>query len=105
MVVVHCNHGKGRTGTAIMSILLFDRKFENVQACLAFYNKKRFSSEDYGVSQFCQLRYLEYFNSMMKRNNIPEKPNTYKIMRVTQNGLGNDHLLQVSAVRSGRIKY
>ena len=60
VVCVHCNHGKGRTGTAIISFLLYINFYNNSEEVLKFYNKKRFSDESYGVHRECQLRYLHY---------------------------------------------
>lgn len=37
VVAIHCNSGKGRTGTAICSILLYMGFFDNVDDCLRFY--------------------------------------------------------------------
>lgn len=42
VVVVHCNHGKGRTGTIIVSLLLFCNFFDDVDEALKFYAKRRF---------------------------------------------------------------
>jgi protein-tyrosine phosphatase len=61
VVAVHCNHGKGRTGTTIIAFLMFTGFFEKFDEALTFYNKRRFISLTYGVSQPCQKRYLGYF--------------------------------------------
>ena len=37
IIVVHCNSGKGRAGTAICAILLFMGYFDNMDDCLRFY--------------------------------------------------------------------
>lgn len=37
VICVHCNSGKGRTGTAIAAILLFMGFCENIDDCLRFY--------------------------------------------------------------------
>ena len=42
-LIVHCNSGKGRTGTAICAILLFLGYFDNVDDCLRFYGHQRFT--------------------------------------------------------------
>jgi len=42
IVVVHCNHGKGRTGTIICCLLLFGNIVKDSAIALDFYAKKRF---------------------------------------------------------------
>ena len=44
VVAVHCNHGKGRTGTAIIAILLYMGLYKTADEALTFYNSRRFSS-------------------------------------------------------------
>jgi protein-tyrosine phosphatase len=36
-IVVHCNSGKGRTGTAICAILLYMGYCDSIDDCLRFY--------------------------------------------------------------------
>jgi protein-tyrosine phosphatase len=52
VVVIHCNSGKGRTGTAICSIMLYMGFFNNVDDCLRFFGHQRFTCGK-GVSQPC----------------------------------------------------
>ena len=68
VIIVHCNSGKGRTGTAICALLLFLGYFSNVDDCLKFFGHQRFTCGK-GVSQPCQLRYLYYFEAFF-RNKI-----------------------------------
>lgn len=68
VLIVHCNSGKGRTGTAICAVLLFMGYFDNADDCLKFYGQQRFTCGK-GVSQPCQLRYLYYFEAFF-RNKI-----------------------------------
>ena len=65
-VVVHCNSGKGRTGTAICAILLYMGYCENMDETLRFFGHQRFVCGK-GVSQPCQLRYLYYFEGFYKK--------------------------------------
>lgn len=65
MVAVHCNHGKGRTGTAIIAYLLFSGSFDAVKDALKFYNETRFQEGKLAVDQPCQLRYINYFKSFL----------------------------------------
>ena len=41
IVIVHCNSGKGRTGTVICAIMLYTSVFDNVEDCLRLYVVKR----------------------------------------------------------------
>ena len=66
VIVVHCNSGKGRTGTAICAILLYMGFCSNMDDCLRFYGHRRFTCGK-GVSQPCQLRYLYYFEGYYKK--------------------------------------
>jgi len=65
VIIVHCNSGKGRTGTAICAALLFCGYLDNVDDSLRFYGHQRFTCGK-GVSQPCQLRYLYYFEAFYK---------------------------------------
>lgn len=40
--VIHCNHGKGRTGTLICCFLLYSGYFNDVDKTMAFYASQRF---------------------------------------------------------------
>jgi hypothetical protein len=66
VIVVHCNSGKGRTGTALCAILLFCGYYDNLDDCLRFYGHQRFTCGK-GVSQPCQLRYLYYFEAFHRK--------------------------------------
>jgi protein-tyrosine phosphatase len=70
VVAVHCNHGKGRTGTAIISLMLLINFFKATRDCLHFYNSQRFSKSTYGVDQPCQLRYLNFIEQIIEAPKI-----------------------------------
>lgn len=44
VIAVHCNSGKGRTGSGIASLLLFSGFVDNTDDALRYYGWKRFSS-------------------------------------------------------------
>lgn len=49
VIAVHCNSGKGRTGTSIAAILQFMGYCDNIDECIKIFNKQRFSDK-LGVS-------------------------------------------------------
>ena len=66
VVAIHCNSGKGRTGTAIACLLLYSGFVDNMDDALRYYGWKRFSS-GIGVSQPCQLRMIYYFEALYRQ--------------------------------------
>jgi hypothetical protein len=86
VVIVHCNSGKGRTGTAICAFLLFCGFFGNVDDCLRFFNHRRFTDAK-GVSQPCQLRYIYYTESFYRKYVI--SPSVKRLYKVEFTGVPN----------------
>lgn len=99
---MHCNHGKGRTGTAIISILLYLGIYKNAQEALIFYNSRRFSTETYGVDQPCQTRYLGFVQDILLLNKIPDKLIAYRLSNVSCTGLHEKHYVSIKQVRTGK---
>lgn len=65
VVAIHCNHGKGRTGTIICCFLLYCGQFTESSNAMIYYAKKRFEREGLGVTQPCQIRYINYFHELL----------------------------------------
>ena len=66
VVIVHCNAGKGRTGTAISCSLLYSGLSTNFIDALTYYGHQRFSTGR-GTTQPAQQRYVQYFDEVLKR--------------------------------------
>ena len=66
-MIIHCNSGKGRTGTIICALLRYCGFFDNPDDTLRFYAHRRFSDRT-GVTQPCQLRSLFYYESFYNGN-------------------------------------
>lgn len=97
----HCNHGKGRTGTAVMSLLMYTQDFEGPQEVLDYYNAKRFRTKKYVVSQPCQLRYLHFYDAVLRRPDGFPHLKAYRLVSIQLQGLTGGHYLNITQVRSG----
>ena len=66
VVVVHCMSGKGRTGVAIKTLLLYTGFYTNIQDCARHFGICRFQDE-IGIDQPCHLRFIHFFEAFYKR--------------------------------------
>ena len=70
VIAIHCNAGKGRTGTLICCYLLFSGRFKNLNDAFDYYSLKRFD-KGLGVSHASQKRYVGYFFDIITKHAIP----------------------------------
>jgi len=90
IVLLHCNAGKGRTGTAISSALLFCGMTENAEDALKYYSYKRFYKGTGGVTQPCQIRYVKYFEQLLKQQIKSAPPKVFKQMIINSFPCGTE---------------
>ena len=64
---IHCKAGKGRTGTLISCLLLYMNVFDTADECLQYYGMMRVENGK-GVTIPSQIRYVYYFEHMLKNN-------------------------------------
>ena len=67
IIAVHCKAGKGRTGTMISCLLLYMKTFDTASECLQFYGMMRAENAK-GVTIPSQIRYVNYFEKILKQN-------------------------------------
>jgi len=76
--LLHCNAGKGRTGTAISSVLLYAGMIDQYMDALNYYSYMRFAGGLGGVTQPCQVRYANYFEDILKKKLCSSPPKVLK---------------------------
>jgi len=105
VVAVHCNHGKGRTGSAIIAFMVLVGYFRSARDCLKYYNSKRFNKKTYGVDQPCQVRYLNFIEQLVNSAKISPKLICYRIKKITNRGLNDNYFVTIRRTRTQEIVY
>lgn len=82
VAVFHCNAGKGRTGSAICALILYTGLMDDVNEVLRYYAHQRFVGGAGGVTQPCQIRYIEYFHKLVKKQVKSAPPKMFRQMVV-----------------------
>jgi len=85
LVIIHCNSGKGRAGTACVCLLLYIGLYDNIAECAKLFGARRFT-DNKGVSQPCQVRFIHYFEAYFKRS-IVKSPQLKVIKKIRITGI------------------
>lgn len=67
VICVHCLAGKGRTGLVICALLLHCHKFETSDQAMGYFGIIR-TENGVGVTNPCQIRYIRYYEQIVKRD-------------------------------------
>ena len=87
VVVIHCNSGKGRAGTACTCLLLYIGFFKEIIHCAKLFGSRRFDDNQTGVSQPCQVRFIHYFEGFL--NGMVQSPQIKYLTKIVMKRVPN----------------
>lgn len=85
VVSIHCLAGKGRTGTVIVSYLLFSGLFHDPDEAALFFALRR-SNNNWGVTGPSQQRYIRYFWEILRAKRAPTLSTPLRLTSIRMSG-------------------
>lgn len=86
VAVIHCINGIQKTVTAICSYLVYSQVFTNFQEATSYFRMRKCIPESIQLP-VAQLRYLEYFDTVIALNGMVPNPYPLAISRIQINGI------------------
>lgn len=81
VVAIHCLAGKGRTGTVIVSYLLYSGLFHDPDEAALFFALRR-SNNNWGVTGPSQQRYIRYFWDILRMRRAPNNTTPLRLQSI-----------------------
>lgn len=85
VVSIHCLAGKGRTGTVIVSYLLYSGLFHDPDEAALFFALRR-SNNNWGVTGPSQQRYIRYFWEILRMKRAPNLSTPLQLTAIKMTG-------------------
>lgn len=85
VVSIHCLAGKGRTGTVIVSYLLYSGLFHDPDEAALFFALRR-SNNNWGVTGPSQQRYIRYFWEILRTKRSPNLSTPLRLTAIRMSG-------------------
>lgn len=75
---------------------------ETIYDCAQLFGKKRFTDNETGVSQPCQVRFIHYFEAFL--NGLVKSPEIKVLKKITISGCYNKKIIAISISKVGPLE-